>query len=278
MKINLIGAFRYPCAIEKYYARAICDLGHTLTVTTPDKINDLARPDLTIVVKWCDKPDLLPSPKALIFTDLTTRFQGYYLFAQGFYDYVFLVHKEPWIDNKRVFYLPVAYDPHEHFYVENEKDIGCLFIGTMHPSREFMREIPIITRYGNEWGDTVDVYGDKYRELCSRSRIIINNHYPGDSTNMRDYEAPNFKAMILTDKTPFKPGEDAIIYENPKDLENKIHYYLDHENERKELADNAYATVTAGKYKYTDRIEELLSIVKNNINNINNVNKINNIA
>lgn len=260
MLINLVGAFRYPCAIEKYYFQALRDLGHGVCAYTPDKINFIKETDLTVVVKWCSMPELLPHPRVLIFTDLTTRFKQYYDDVQKHYNYVFLVHNEPLVDNKRVFYLPVAYDPAEHYYVPSKKDIDCLFIGTNHPCRSFLKDIPQITRYGNEWGDTRDVYGDEFRDLCSRARIIINTHYPGDTTNMRDYEAMNFHALVLTDKTPFTPYVDVVLYNNKEDLEQKIQYYLDHEDVRSAIAKHGYKTITTGKYTYKDRMEEMLKI------------------
>lgn len=257
---NLIGAFRYPCAIEKYYYRALSELGNTVFTYTPDKIFPMSAASLTIVVKWCSMPELLPHPRVLIFTDLTTRFQQYYEDVQKHYDYVFLVHNEPLVDNKRIFYLPVAYDPAEHYYIEQQKDIDCLFIGTMHPSRSFLKDIPLIKRYGNEWGDTHDVYGDEFLNLCSQAKIIVNNHYPGDTTNMRDYEAMLYKALVLTDKTPFTPYVDVVLYNNKEDLEQKIQYYLDHKDVRSAIAKHGYKTVTTGKYTYKDRMEEMLKI------------------
>jgi hypothetical protein len=219
--------------------------------------------DLTIVVKWYAYPDMIPGKRVMIFTDLTNRFESYYKGIEQFYDYVFLVHnEEESIDNERVFYLPVGYCPNEHYFIENlKKDIDCLFIGTKHPSRDFLQDIDIIKRFGNEWGDTRPVYGEYYRNLCSKAKIIINHHYPGDTTNMRDYEAPNFKAMILTDKTPFTPNKDCVIYKDQQDLIDKINWYLENEDDLMNIAYNGYKTIKEGKFTYKDRIEELLKIV-----------------
>jgi hypothetical protein len=249
---------KYPCSIEQYYGRALEQLGHKIFIDRFEE--DFNYPvDLSIVVKWCRHPYSLGHPSVLIFTDLTTRFQEYYYSIQKFFDYIFLVHNEPLVDNKRIFYLPVAYDPAEHYYVESKKDIDCLFIGTNHPCRSFLKNIQLITRYGNEWGDTCDVYGGEFRVLCSRAKIIVNQHYPGDTTNMRDYEAMNFHVVILTDKTPFSIG--TILYENKENLEMKIQYFLEHEDERQQMAEQAYKTITTGKYTYKDRMEEMLRII-----------------
>ena len=260
MKIGLIGQFRYACSIEKYYLRALKKLGHRVILDVDSIISGAQKVDLTIVVKWFSWAHSLPHPRVMIFTDLTTRFQDYYNEVEKYFDYIFLVHNEKnLIDNKRIFYLPVAYCPQEHYFIDGlQKDIDCLFIGTCHESRTWLRNIDIITRYGNEWGDTRDVYGAEYRELCSRAKIIINHHFPLDTTNMRDYQAPNFKVLILTDRTPFTPGKDCVLYKDIDDLIEKIDYYLEHEDERKQIAEQGYRTIKEGKFKYSDRMEELL--------------------
>jgi spore maturation protein CgeB len=78
---------------------------------------------------------------------------------------------------------------------------------------------------------------------------------------MRDYEAMNFKALVLTDKTPFTPGRDVVLYRDKKDLEQKIKYYLEHEKEREKIALQGYKTITRGKYTYRDRMEEMLRVI-----------------
>ena len=277
MKIGLIGQFSYPCSIERYYLRALEDLGHHVICAPLYRLLRIEDIDLIIVVKWIEDPLLLKKatcPTVLIFTDLTSRFKAYYNSVQEYFDYVFLVHNETdLIDNKRVFYLPVGFCPHEHFYVDRtKKDIDALFIGTCHPNREFLRDIHEITRFGNGWGNTTDVYGDKYREFCSRAKIIINSHYPGDTTNMRDYEAMNFRAVVLTDKTPFTPGKDVIKYYNDITLKEDIAEILSDEcwnydynsstfyqSYAGEVITNASKTIKSGKFKYKDRMEEMLS-------------------
>jgi hypothetical protein len=253
---------KYPCSIERYYHRALKQLGHKVYV---DKEESLYEPpqnfDLSVVVKWCRHPYFVRHPNVLIFTDHTSRFKEYYDSIKDFFDYIFLVHNEPFIDHKKIHYLPVAYDPQEHQMLDRQKNVDCIFIGTYREEREFLRDIPIINRYGNNWGDTRDIYGDDYRDLCSRAKIIVNSHYKNDDTNMRDYEAPNFHAMILTDKTPFTPDRDVVLYKGKEDLEEKIGYYLDHEEERQKIAEHGYKTITEGKYTYKNRMEEMLKII-----------------
>lgn len=55
----------------------------------------------------------------------------------------------------------------------------------------------------------------------------------------------------------FAPGEDFIYYENEKDLLRKINYYLEHENEREEIAENGHRKVML-KHTYQHRVKEML--------------------
>lgn len=59
----------------------------------------------------------------------------------------------------------------------------------------------------------------------------------------------------------FIPGEDFVYYESQTDLLNKIDYYLNHEDERKAIAENGFAR-TAANHTYRHRVEEILTYLK----------------
>jgi len=59
----------------------------------------------------------------------------------------------------------------------------------------------------------------------------------------------------------FKIGTDFIVYRDLQDIIYMIEYYLFHDKERIEIANNGYETIK--KYHtYDDRIKEIMSIVK----------------
>lgn len=67
----------------------------------------------------------------------------------------------------------------------------------------------------------------------------------------------NFQSDFLEH---FVPDEDFVFYESYEDLINKVHYYLENEEERKRIARNGYEKVK--KYHtYENRVEEILSII-----------------
>lgn len=59
----------------------------------------------------------------------------------------------------------------------------------------------------------------------------------------------------------FIPDEDYVYYENRSDLINKIDYYLQHEEERKTIAENAHNKISK-EHTFDVRVEQIVEIVK----------------
>ena len=53
------------------------------------------------------------------------------------------------------------------------------------------------------------------------------------------------------------PGEDIVLYDSPETLMEQTDYYLRHENERKEIAHNAFEK-TLEHHTYEKRVELML--------------------
>lgn len=60
----------------------------------------------------------------------------------------------------------------------------------------------------------------------------------------------------------FEPNKDFVFYEDFNDLENKINYYLSHEDERREIAHNGYIKVKE-KHNIKIRLSQMLDIIYN---------------
>ena len=58
----------------------------------------------------------------------------------------------------------------------------------------------------------------------------------------------------------FTPGEDFVYYESRQDLMGKIEYYLEHDEERRAIAENGLSKVRAS-HTYERRLEEIIDIV-----------------
>lgn len=93
----------------------------------------------------------------------------------------------------------------------------------------------------------------KYVEILNRSKIVLNFSYSLDSHQLkgRVFEAILCGAMLMESENPqtqcyFTPGEDYVSFNSKEDLVDKIKYYLEHEDERSEIA--ARGELKARKY------------------------------
>ncbi len=57
----------------------------------------------------------------------------------------------------------------------------------------------------------------------------------------------------------FVPGEDFVFFDGREDLQRKVDYYLEHEEERQEIAANGYEKVAA-RHTYRHRVKEMFSL------------------
>lgn len=58
----------------------------------------------------------------------------------------------------------------------------------------------------------------------------------------------------------FQPGEDFVYYESAKDAVQLVHYYLQHEEERKHIAETGYQKVKQF-HTFRQRVQTMLSVV-----------------
>ena len=58
------------------------------------------------------------------------------------------------------------------------------------------------------------------------------------------------------------PGEDVVLYDSLDDMIKKCRYYLGHEKERQQIADNGYGKIVSG-HTYDIRFKEIFDVVFN---------------
>jgi len=78
-----------------------------------------------------------------------------------------------------------------------------------------------------------------------------------NQVKLRDFEVPMAGGFYLVEKAPdyeelFKPGVEVETWETPAELIDKIHYYLQHENLRQQIAD-AGATRARAEHTWQQR-------------------------
>jgi spore maturation protein CgeB len=120
-------------------------------------------------------------------------------------------------------------------------------------------------------------YIDYYTEMpkvfrCSSINLNITVRTIKSGIPLRVFDILGAGGFLITNYQEdlceyFEIGKDLVIYENEEDLLNKVRYYLEHEEERKEIAKNGYNKVKQ-YHNYELRLKEILSIAngKQNIN------------
>lgn len=129
------------------------------------------------------------------------------------------------------------------------------FIGNMREER-----IPF---YNYRNFNIIDnAYEIEHSKIVGRSKINL-NFTLGEGTSDRTYKVLASKGFLLTQpwtdmELDFAVGKDFDIFNTPKEMKEKIDYYLSRENDRLNIANHGYHTVQ--KFTRTKWAEEILRI------------------
>lgn len=203
------------------------------------------------------------------------------------YDQVFISSKK-YADkiknqvNTNVDSLLQCTDP-EVFYPEIDENIGedILFVGvTRGVYRQIIKDILKtdfnVSIYGMGWEKYVDekyikgqfIPNDELHKYYSSCKILLNDHWD----DMRDEDFPSNRlfdalacgAFVISDKIPSADTlfeKSIVTYESIDDLNEKLNYYLTHEDERFRIAEKGKKIVLE-KHTFDKRVCEILSVLK----------------
>lgn len=111
-------------------------------------------------------------------------------------------------------------------------------------------------------------YWSEMPKVFRESSINLNFTIPNIKSGipLRIWDVLGAKGFLMTNyqaELPlyFKENEDLVCFDGIEDLKEKTAYYLSHEAERKEIAENGYRKVKEA-HSYLRRIEEMLRILK----------------
>lgn len=145
-------------------------------------------------------------------------------------------------------------------YAAKRKEIDFWGYGT----NNLKKDSPILKNFhGEAWG--LDMYN-----ILANSKITLTGHIQqvaGDyANNMTLFEATGCGALLITDwkknlSDLFEIDKEIITYKNPQEMTEKIKYYLEHEEERKEIA-KAGQQRTLKDHTYKRRMEQLDEILR----------------
>ncbi len=194
--------------------------------------------------------------------------------AARFFDVVFVAQKDyvsilrRIVGHDQVYWLPLAaaLDVHGDRNLDRIYDVG--FVGNIahaHRKTARQRRLALLAARFN----TNDFYRQytpsQVGEVYSQSRIVFNTSIAGDVT-MRIFEGTAAGALVLTDPVQngfaelFEPGAEVVVYQDDDDLLAKVHYYLEHPQEREAIA-RAGQTRTLAQHTYRHRVEQILEIM-----------------
>lgn len=99
---------------------------------------------------------------------------------------------------------------------------------------------------------------------CSRINLNMTSKTIQSGIPLRVFDVLGVGGFLITNYQPeiveyFKPGEDLVVYEDIKDMQDKIKYYLEHEEERSAIARHGYETI-CNNYTYDIMLKKIFEI------------------
>jgi len=161
--------------------------------------------------------------------------------------------------NMKTYYFPNAYplDLIQPLNIEKSIDVG--FVGSLGNRGDWIRSLNI--------NPHVMVLGDDMVKSINSFKIHFNRNLSHD-INYRTFETLGCATLLLTNNTDrlsdlFEIGKHLVVYESLEDCQNKISYYLAHEQERNEISNNGYLHVKE-HHTFDNRCKMLVNIINSN--------------
>lgn len=150
------------------------------------------------------------------------------------------------------------------YYPEDEKDIDVSFTGQKYGNREEMLSGLDVEKYGNLWGPNSFVDFVQMASILRRSKITIALSMGAGGKRqlkLRPFEATASCALCICEKMPrieeyFEVGKEIILFDTKDELKELINYYLEHEDEREEIAYHGYQR-TRNEHLLEYRLKEI---------------------
>lgn len=122
-----------------------------------------------------------------------------------------------------------------------------------------------ITTFGQGWKDGDRISQADLIKIYNQNKISLNFSLTsqGHKTQIktRDFEIPACGGLLLTQDTKeiaeyFVPRKEIITYKDTNDVAEKLKYYLEHDEERKNIAQAGYRR-TLHDHTYEKRFNEI---------------------
>jgi spore maturation protein CgeB len=181
----------------------------------------------------------------------------------------------------------LGFEPRVLSYLRNgERTIPISFVGSFHTAHttrvewlECLSSISPLKVWSPQASHLPDsspilrlcvgsAWGTEMYQVFRDSLLTLNHHgdIPPYANNCRLFEATGVGTLLVTDwkknlHEMFEPGKEVVSYHTPEECIEKIQYYLEHEDEREEIA-RAGQQRTLRDHTYYQRMQELVDIVQ----------------
>jgi len=172
------------------------------------------------------------------------------------------------IDKVNILQKIKRYIPHCYHVVEGfdhlidkpwglKKIYDLSFIGGIYGQRADYRDYLNFTHFSN-------AFGTNFSKVVSQSKINL-NLVTADGASDRVYKIPAAKGFLITQdwtgrQDIFEDGKHLVIFNSKQDAKDKINYYLEHEAEREQIAEQGFHKVQ--KYNRDNFAQQIIDIAQ----------------
>jgi spore maturation protein CgeB len=164
---------------------------------------------------------------------------------------------------KKSYWFPNSYpdDLIQTLNIEKTSDVG--FCGNVINRGHVINSLD---KYGIK--KDIFVIGDDMVNAINSYKIHLNCNI-SDDINYRTFETTGCGTFLLTNYTPgleklFDIGREIVVYNNLADLDDKVKYYLENEEERESIAKAGYER-SKKDHTYFERSKRLIEIINENL-------------
>lgn len=167
------------------------------------------------------------------------------------------------------YWLPLGCSPALHYKEAGREKYDVAFVGGEGDLRRRQILQAVRDAYPNSFIGRAS--REEIGEIYSSAKIVVNTAINND-INMRFFEALCSGALLITDVITENGMEDLVgqdqalcaFYRTTSELLDKIKYYLEHEDERKEIAKQGQAFVQS--HSYLDRWRYMETMIQQSRN------------
>lgn len=160
---------------------------------------------------------------------------------------------------EKSYWFPNAYPDDLIKPLQVEKNINIGFCGSDRPEVHLLNKFDIKKDFF--------LIGDDMVRTINSYKIHFNKNIR-DDINYRTFETLGCKTFLITNYTHnleklFEIGSELVVYNSFEDLEFKIKYYLENEEERSLIAERGYKRVKKD-HTYFERAKKIVEIINEN--------------